>query len=880
MEKETLINIEKTVGKGYSEEKLSKELGEQSQIASEILQKQEEDRMKSILTNPSAIALSTTKKDAGEGLSAIKRTAKQLFILYLTNQFIARAVNVRADTLISKGYEIIGKDKKGEDACKELIDNSGGINLFWQSSVNSVTKDTPILIKYLDNSIDIIELPELYKDKEDVANIGRYSTQEIRDTQVMTDEGWKNINYIFRHKIDEDIYKIRTGTGLAKVTHDHSLISKGEKKHSKDLKVGSVIDTIEFSNDGINTDYGKDMTKDLAWLYGFFVSDGTAGIYKTGKQWKITNKNRDFLEKALLIIQETYDKTAKIYWYDDIGHVAFSPIKNEDAFNWYLENCYTPNRFKRIPKVVLNSFKEIHEAFMEGYWAGDGAKYTSWEHSRYATNSYTLIAGIEHIVKSFGKTISLNSIKNKENVYLLSIRDGFETKQVCERLEQLNSIMETEYNKGEALSDDEINILTDIPRRTISYYRSMNNIPSKYQRQNTYDTENTQYMFYKDNHLDYLTKRKQDGIIEEIKKEEYNDYVYDIATENHRFVAGVGGLLHHNTDIAGDGFQEKVYNVNKTKIIRIKHIHPITITFRRDRFDRIIVGKNKEPIGYVQYYLDDLGINREKNIPKDIISHLRFNTLGDEFTGISILQPVYSTAVRLMNMEYSAAEAAVKAANPLIVGTCNTKSPMQIAQWGTILGRISGRDQIFVPEDMKIEFKSPGQQNFTDYADYFLNAVVSATGVPRSVLLGASGAGSGNRAEGVVLTRHFYSMIRSNQKYMEDFFNKIFEEYAELAGFEAPKLVFNDIAEDAALASKSAIELYDAGLITLREAREMVGLDKAGTSQLEPSLLDQVKKSDMGVAFPEEPGKREGSQAGVKTKQKASPLSEVSPATK
>jgi len=117
----------------YSEEKLVAEL---ESVSKEILERQFEEKTKP-LTNPSAIALDTTSPDAGDGISKVKKTVRQLFVLYLTNQFVARAINIRADTLISKGYRIVGKDKKGVEACEKLIEDSGGINLFWQLSVNT-----------------------------------------------------------------------------------------------------------------------------------------------------------------------------------------------------------------------------------------------------------------------------------------------------------------------------------------------------------------------------------------------------------------------------------------------------------------------------------------------------------------------------------------------------------------------------------------------------------------------------------------------------------------------------------------------------------------------------------------------------------------------
>jgi len=341
--------------------------------------------------------------------------------------------------------------------------------------------------------------------------------------------------------------------------------------------------------------------------------------------------------------------------------------------------------------------------------------------------------------------------------------------------------------------------------------------------------------------------------------------------------------LSVNTDISGDGFQEKIYNTAETKIIRLKQVHPLTLEFKKDKkTDKIIINpKTKEPVGYVQYYADKTGTETSKDVPKNRIAHFKYNSLGDEFTGMSAIQPGYDTIVRLMNMEYSAAEAAVKTANPLLVGQTNTKSPHQIAQWATILGKINGKDQIFLPEGMKLTMLSPGPQNFNDYADYFLNAVVACFGVPKSVLIGGAGGASGNRAQDVVLSKHFYNLIQANQRYMEQYFNAIFVEYATIAGFKAPKLVFEDIAEDANLLADSAIKLISAGIIDVDEARAMIGLGKSNSvPKLKQSVDDAVKKSNMETWHTETPGSPAGSQAGNKKAMINSKDSITSPTTK
>ena len=339
-----------------------------------------------------------------------------------------------------------------------------------------------------------------------------------------------------------------------------------------------------------------------------------------------------------------------------------------------------------------------------------------------------------------------------------------------------------------------------------------------------------------------------------------------------------------NAYISGDAYLEPIWNQNETKMIKLKHVHPLTISFKKDlETGRIIINtQTKEPIKYIQSYIDKDGNEQEKLIGIDKIKHFLFDSIGDEFTGVSILQSGYNTIVRLMNMEYSAAEAAVKTANPLWVAECNTKSPHQVAQWATILGNINGKDQLFIPEGMKLGLMSPGHQNFSEYADYFLDAAVATVGVPKAVLLGGSGSSGGsNRAEQSILTRHFYSMMRGNQLSMADFFNKIFREYGEKAGFKAPRLVFGDVAEDADVMTASAVNLYKEGIITIEEARAMIGLDEQskGMFKQDVSAAQALKQSDMKTYFPASPGSPAGSQKGVKASQRANTFSDVKTAT-
>jgi len=340
-----------------------------------------------------------------------------------------------------------------------------------------------------------------------------------------------------------------------------------------------------------------------------------------------------------------------------------------------------------------------------------------------------------------------------------------------------------------------------------------------------------------------------------------------------------------NADVAGDGYLESVINDSKTKIAYLRHVNPINFGWWTDpeNGEAIVLNDDRTPKAYMQIVYDVDAKEERLEVTKDRIYHLKFNTFGDEFNGISSIQPVYNTSIRLMNMEQAAAEAAVKTANPTWVVSTKSKSPADLAKWAGTLGRISAKEVVFLPDGVDVNIKSPGPQNFSDYSDYFLDAVVAALGVPKSILTGSGGGEGSNRSTTQVLSKHFYSVIRSNQRYVEEIFNKIFADYAEMAGFKAPKLRFIDIAEDADRNGQRAQELFTAGLLTVTEARELIGLETSETVkkelQLTPSEPQKsgidpeadMKKEDMKAWHGAEPGSVAGSQKNEKKQKKLDP---------
>lgn len=110
-----------------------------------------------------------------------------------------------------------------------LEDNYVGCNIVYG---DSVTGDTPLLVKFPDEHIDIITIETITSDWIPYDNFkpfdsGRFNKeQSFVNAQIWTDQGWADINRVIRHKTNKRLYRVNTFQGSVDITEDHSLIGK------------------------------------------------------------------------------------------------------------------------------------------------------------------------------------------------------------------------------------------------------------------------------------------------------------------------------------------------------------------------------------------------------------------------------------------------------------------------------------------------------------------------------------------------------------------------------------------------------------------------------------------------------------------------------
>jgi len=280
---------------------------------------------------------------------------------------------------------------------------------------DSVSPDTPIIIQRKDGATDIIPIETLMP--KTVSNL-RYN--KFGDVKVLTEDGFSKIKYIYRHKVKKKGYRILTRKGFVECTEDHSLMIDGKETKPSELKVGDRLNLVKFK-----TKSKLELNPDLAWLFGFFISEGTCGVYhytnSVKYSWRIVNQNKKLLEKAKQIIEKQLGLSTTIL--DIRKSSATFALVGKDNFkllvDYFRNQCYRGDE-KAIPQHLLNSQVEAKKAFLVGIMDGDG----HIDKNGLLTIDQihkTVQAGIVGILEELGIEYSLQIRKDKPNVSRIRI---------------------------------------------------------------------------------------------------------------------------------------------------------------------------------------------------------------------------------------------------------------------------------------------------------------------------------------------------------------------------------------------------------------------------------------------------------------------------
>jgi DNA polymerase elongation subunit (family B) len=295
---------------------------------------------------------------------------------------------------------------------------------------DSVTYDTPVYIRYSDGTLDIKPICDLFNEDSECIDLDGLRDYEAKSFEVLTVNGWKNINYVYRHGTDKQIHRVTTKDRLVNVTEDHSLFQDGIQIKPSTLKRG---DSIDVYNQSDKFDSLSDLSEDQAWLYGFFLGDGSANCSartrkyisrKTGKthinkdkrsDWKISNTRLDFLEKLRIILEKEFGIIGLIKDHMKSSSVYNLVVHKSEFTNQFCNDFYTSYREKKVPSFILNSNEKIKTAFLNGVCASDGYGDDLDTCSSIGMKSQVAMAGLSILFNELNIEYKIVTRKDKQN---------------------------------------------------------------------------------------------------------------------------------------------------------------------------------------------------------------------------------------------------------------------------------------------------------------------------------------------------------------------------------------------------------------------------------------------------------------------------------
>ncbi len=406
-----------------------------------------------------------------------------------------------------------------------------------------LTYQMPVIIRQND-LIDIMQIGDL----SNFSVKGKNKQTSDADFEVWDSNKFVRVTHITASKYNGTVRKVSSRMGVLETTPEHIWFDdNGNEVKCGNLQVGRKLEKSLLPS-------GTEITacvEEFAWLLGLMCADGSV----TSNNAKIINKNRSLLEKAAKYWNKISGGTVR-YGMQKSGFTGrrdiFNITLNDDPIliAWIEKNIYTPGskdekKYKKIPKVILNSNKDVIKAFIDGYCAGDGTTSlprADYDFQYYTTNSAILALGIRFCIN-----ILYNNIDVTYNIYGKNnhIYKGF-----------VSSPKSITGELGDSGKD---------------------------------------------------FKRDQQEITK-IHETNINGWVFDLATDSHKFTAGTGLIRVHNSERRGETFVTR--KITKA-VARIK----------LKKQDKLFLGNldAKRDWGYAPDYVRCMQKIIEHNLPDDFV---------------------------------------------------------------------------------------------------------------------------------------------------------------------------------------------------------------------------------------------------------------------
>lgn len=321
-----------------------------------------------------------------------------------------------------------------------------------------IGEKTPIIIRR-NNIVDICFAQSLIPLRKKGRTV---QTFDVFGTEIWDGQKWAQLKTITAtHRThanpDHKMLFVESRGGIVNCTAHHTMILDDKTEIRADqLKPGDLVFMGELPDD---LPQFAVLTKELAELLGLLVAEGSVCKNKI----RFTNQDKELLNRVKYLWKVVFLGTTTEAEYPSgfengksVTQLSFTGRPSIVA--WISEQIYDKKtKLKKIPTIILNSSQEIKQAFVEGYYAGDGLKATTAISIK--TNSPILAQGLCLLYFSFGLKSSvyvehrfdrnyyqLNILKNNINCALT--KDPAEIRKIVEDIAPDDWVFDLETSSG------------------------------------------------------------------------------------------------------------------------------------------------------------------------------------------------------------------------------------------------------------------------------------------------------------------------------------------------------------------------------------------------------------------------------------------------
>lgn len=358
---------------------------------------------------------------------------------------------------VVKKIESLGKTEQYVyDLQTESHHFSAGIGKLIVHNTDCVLATEPVVIKK-DNIIDYKTVEELSDGNWKYINPNKEISKPKSGYKIWSDTGFTNIVNVVRCKIKKPLSRVLTHAGVVTCSNEHSLLTDDLKSVTPlDIKIGDKLciselplpdDTpakplynnkirVETIEDYIIPDFKyEDISAELAFAWGLFFADGSCGEYLCNNgykksTWAINNQDNKLLNRVCNILKNNEKDidfkildTMKSSNVNKLVAIQFSKKQEHRGtivtfVSKYRNLFYDERKYKKIPTIILNSPFSIRQAFFMGYYSGDGSRK---DPALTLSNKGAIgSAGLFYLMRSIGYQVSINTRKDKKDIYKLT----------------------------------------------------------------------------------------------------------------------------------------------------------------------------------------------------------------------------------------------------------------------------------------------------------------------------------------------------------------------------------------------------------------------------------------------------------------------------